>query len=142
MDKSKERKVMGRREVADFPLLGLECVRLKIDTGAYSSAIHCSSIELVNEGLLHVVFLHEDEEGFTGKAVDFNEFETRNVKSSSGHAETRYAINTRIVLGQKKYRIRMTLTDRSEMRYPVLIGRRFLRRNRFIVDPNKTDLIN
>lgn len=142
MDGHEDRKVMGRREVADFPALGLKQVRLKIDTGAYSSAIHCSSIELSEDGVLRVVFLHEDDEGFTGKAVEFTEFDRRKIKSSSGHAETRYAINTRIVLGSKRYRIRMTLTDRSEMRYPVLIGRRFMRRYRFIVDPTKIDSIN
>lgn len=142
MDRHEDRKVMGRRELADFPALGLEQVRLKIDTGAYSSAIHCSSIEHSEDGILRAIFLHEDDEGYTGKVVEFTEFDTRNIKSSSGHTETRFAINTRIVLGSKKYRIRMTLTDRSEMRYPVLIGRRFMRRYRFIVDPSKIDSVN
>ena len=133
----KERSVIGRSERGDFPALGLKRVGLKIDTGAYSSAIHCTKIEISDEGLLSVIFLADNEAGFTGKELNFRRFERRRIKSSSGHSELRYAIETELSLAGKVYEVRLTLTDRSAMRVPVLLGRRFLKRNKFVVDPSR-----
>lgn len=133
----KERTLIGRSERGNFPSLGLKRVSLKVDTGAYSSAIHCTLIEINDDGLLKVVFLAENESGFTGNALEFEEFERRRIKSSSGHSELRYAIETELALAGKEYSVRLTLTDRSSMRAPVLLGRRFLKRNRFVVDPSR-----
>ena len=38
----KEKVVIGRREVADLIEFGLSDVKVKVDTGAYSSSIHVS----------------------------------------------------------------------------------------------------
>ncbi len=130
-----DQTVIGRQETADFPEIGLFGVLLKIDTGAFSTAIHCSKIELTETNTLHVIFLEEGETGYTGNELGFKKFEKRKVKSSSGHTELRFAINTKISLGGETYRIRVTLTDRSAMRIPVLVGRKFLKINKFIVDP-------
>jgi len=135
MNQSDTQQIVGRQERADFPKLGLQGVTLKIDTGAYSSAIHCSRIEIIEPGVLGVVFLEEGESGYSGNETRFRKFRTRHVKSSNGMIEERYAILTKIVLGDQEYRIRLTLTDRSAMRTPVLIGRHFLKVNNFIVDP-------
>lgn len=136
MDQTESQKVIGRQELADFPKLKLNGVVLKIDTGAYSSAMHCSRIELVEPNLLGVVFLEEGDSGYTGKEIRFRKFRIRQVKSSNGVIEERFAIVTKIILGKETLRVRMTLTDRSTMRIPVLIGRRFLKLNNFIVDPS------
>ncbi len=135
MKQTETQRVLGRQERADFPKLNLSGVILKIDTGAYSSAIHCSRIEMVEPGVLGVVFLEDGDSGYTGEEIRFRKFQTRQVKSSNGVIEERFAIITRIALGKETFRVRMTLTDRSTMRIPVLIGRRFLKLNNFIVDP-------
>lgn len=137
----KERTVIGRSERGHFPDLGLRRVLLKIDTGAYSSAIHCTKLEIDSDGLLRVIFLALNESGFTGEEMTFRDFERRRIKSSSGHSELRYAITTRLSLAGKTYPIRLTLADRSGMRVPVLLGRRFLKRNRFVVDPSRRHLL-
>ena len=38
------KKVIGRIDKADFPLLGLFDIDVKIDTGAYTSSIHCHKV--------------------------------------------------------------------------------------------------
>jgi hypothetical protein len=136
----KEKQIIGRTEIAAFPLLSLEDVTVKIDTGAYSSAIHCSHIGLNSDQNLEVIFLDETDSGFTGKIETFEEFDKRKIKSSSGHSEVRFAINTTLGLGKHDYPIRVTLADRSIMRIPVLIGRRFLKKNKFVVDPQHINL--
>lgn len=135
-----QKKIIGRGEKVDFPALSLNSVPVKIDTGAYSSAIHCSSIEINDQDLLEVIFLEESESGYTGKLLVFDAYEIRKIKSSNGITEERYTIDTDLNLGGSEYPIRLTLAERSAMRFPVLIGRRFLKRNRFVVDPQKLNL--
>ena len=69
----------------------------------------------------------------------FQEFQERKVRSSNGQVETRYAIKTSVVLFKRRYKTEFTLSYRDKMRFPILLGRRFLR-NRFIVDVSKKDL--
>lgn len=57
----------------------------------------------------------------------------KNVKSSNGITEERVVINQKIEIAGKSYAIDLSLTNRAEMRYPVLLGRRFLNK-KFIVD--------
>jgi hypothetical protein len=136
MNKS-DKTIIGRIESAAFPELSIDDVPVKIDTGAYSSAIHCSRIELLPDGKLEVVFLDKDDAAFLGTALVFERYDKRKIKSSSGHSETRFSIDTLLRLGANDYPVRLTLADRSTMRVPVLIGRRFLKKNRFVVDPQR-----
>jgi hypothetical protein len=69
----------------------------------------------------------------------FDQYDVKVVKSSNGQSQARYRILTEIVLFNKTYPIFLTLSDREEMRYPVLLGRKFLTK-RFVVDINRTDL--
>lgn len=136
MEKKLNRQTIGRKEMASFPELEIPEIEVKIDTGAYSSSIHCTKIEVKGQEELAVVFLEENEPGFTGKEMIFTDFDYRDVKSSNGSVETRIAIITKFRMNGRRYRIRLTLTDRSAMRTPVLIGRRFLKRYKFMVDPS------
>jgi hypothetical protein len=49
LTKKNSLKLIGRREFVDFPLLGVYHVEAKIDTGAYTSSIHCSEIYIKTE---------------------------------------------------------------------------------------------
>lgn len=132
------KKVIGRIDKADFPLLHLFDIEVKIDTGAYTSSIHCKSVRL-EDNYLKCQFLDENHPQYHEKEFIFDEYDVKVVKSSNGIAEPRYRIKTKIVMFGKSYDIFLTLSDREEMRYPVLLGRTFLSR-RFIVDINKTNL--
>lgn len=129
---------IGRIDRADFPALELFDIEVKVDTGAYTSSIHCKNVKVEN-GLLKCNFLDEAHPNYHEKEFTFKNFDLKIVKSSNGIAEPRYRIKTKITIFGQTYDIFLTLSDREEMRYPVLLGRRFLSR-KFVVDPHKTNL--
>lgn len=124
-------KVLGRREFVSFPELGLTQIEAKIDTGAYSCAVHCRYISLGK---------HNDKEMLTVKFSNnqlhyFEDFTKKKIRNSFGEMEERFIIKTVITIGRKKIRTSISLTDRGSMRYPVLIGRKLLK-GKFMVDVN------
>ena len=132
------KRKIGRVDKADFPLLDLYDVDVKIDTGAYTSTIHCKNVT-VEDNYLKCNFLDEDHPGYHEREIIFDEYDVKVVRSSNGASQARYRILTEIELFGKRYPIFLTLSDREEMRYPVLLGRKFLTK-RFFVDINKTNL--
>lgn len=132
------KQLIGRIDKADFPLLDLFEIAVKIDTGAYTSSIHCANVVEEN-GILKCNFLDEEHPGYNGKEFIFSDFETTNVKSSNGIVQKRYKIKTKIILFGIAHDIFLTLSDREEMKFPVLLGRKFLNK-KFIVDPGLTNL--
>lgn len=133
----KEKHIIGKDDIAELPLFGLKEVPVKIDSGAYTSTIHCSLIEETKKGL-QVVFLDEEESGYTGKSVYFKKYEQKNVRSSSGEMQERYIIRGNIVLFGKRYATEFTLSKRELMKYPVLLGRKLLSQ-RFLIDTSLTN---
>ena len=136
------RKTIGRYDKADFPGFGLVDVDIKMDTGAYTSAIHCHAIgtkEVDGEEVLFFNLLDPSYHQYEGKELSTDDFSQKTVKNSFGGSEMRYVIKTHIVLFGKKYVIDLSLSERGEMKFPILIGRKFLMK-KFIVDPAKTDL--
>ncbi len=129
---------IGRIDKADFPLLNLFDIEVKIDTGAYTSSIHCKNLK-VEDCYLKCNFLDEEHPSYHEKEIVFDEYDVKVVKSSNGQSEARYRIKTEIVLFGKTQPIYLTLSDREEMRFPVLLGRNFLSK-KYIVDINKTNL--
>lgn len=134
----KHKIVIGRKDIADFPDLGFNQVQVKIDTGAYTSSIHCKSIE-VKADKLYCIFLDEKHPEYSLETHCFENFKTITVKSSNGIAQKRYEIKSKIKIFKKTYTISLSLSDRKEMRFPVLLGRKFLN-PKFIVDPGLVDL--
>lgn len=132
------KKIIGRIDKADFPLLHLFDIEVKIDTGAYTSSIHCKNVKVENN-YLKCQFLDEKHPQYHEKEFIFDEYDVKVVKSSNGIAEPRYRIKTQIVMFGESHDIYLTLSDREEMRFPVLLGRTFLSK-RFVVDINKTNL--
>ena len=132
MRAKREKHIIGKDDIADFPSFNLNGVRVKVDSGAYTSTIHCKSVKLNNEQL-EVVFLGKKEPGYTGEKQIFNVFSVKKVRSSSGQLQERYTIKGNIVLFGKKYNTEFTLSSRTKMRYPVLLGRKLLNK-RFLID--------
>lgn len=133
-----KKRLIGRVEKADFPGLALEDISIKIDTGAYTSSIHCENI-VVENGILKCMFLDNEHPSYDKKMFAFNEYKSVKVKSSNGITEERYAVKSSIKLLGKTYKITLSLSDRKDMRFPVLIGRKFLS-GKFIVDPQLKNL--
>ena len=119
-------------EKVGFPEFGINKITAKIDTGAYTGALHCTKIieRQTDEGLI-LEFSPFDHPEITVREENFI---VKHVKSSNGEKESRYFIKTKIEISGKTYSILLSLADRSEMKWPVLIGRKFLRRHNFIVD--------
>ena len=130
--KKRPKKIIGKCDIVDLPLFQLENIKVKIDSGAYTSTIHCSTIEVTEEGL-HVIFLDKKEGGYTGESIYFKEYKYKKVRSSNGEMQERYVVKGNIVLFEKKYSTDFTLSKRNLMRYPVLLGRKLLS-NRFLID--------
>ncbi|MBP2831309.1 ATP-dependent zinc protease [Aquimarina sp. U1-2] len=127
------KEIIGRTDKVDFPILELSNINAKIDTGAYTSAIHCIDIREVDK-TLQCTFLDATHPEYNGKKFIFKNYDMTAVKSSNGKIETRFAIRTQIQVFNRSYPITFTLSPRDDMRFPVLIGRRFLS-GKFLVDP-------
>jgi len=130
--------VIGRFEKADFPLLDLENISIKIDTGAYTSSIHCDNI-VEKEDMLYCTFLDEEHPLYNGKEFIFKNYDIVFVKSSNGIIQKRYQVQSTIIIFDKVFKISLSLSARQEMRFPVLIGRKFLTK-KFLVDPELIDV--
>ncbi|WP_400192161.1 ATP-dependent zinc protease [Hymenobacter sp. B81] len=138
------KRTVGRRELVDFPLLGLSGVEAKVDTGAFTGAIHCSDIHVdaLPDGrpVLRVLLLDDEHPAFNGRPLHFPEFALRDIRSSNGDVQERYVIRTTIRLFGEDFDTEFSLSDRSDMKYPVLIGRLLLRRARLVVDVARRNL--
>ncbi len=117
--------VLGWEEWASLPDLGLPALKLKVDTGAKTSALHAFAIEPFGEGHRRVRFgVHpvpgrDDIEVFcTGTVADRRQF-----TSSNGETEWRYVIATQVQIGKRSWPIEISLTNRQAMSYRMLLGR-------------------
>jgi hypothetical protein len=135
-----EKIIIGRRDTADFPSFGLSDVPVKVDTGAYTSSIHCDFIDVIEkDGKTNLEIRFFDHNDLIAKTYYFDKFKEKIVRSSSGEGESRYFIEGEIVLFNKTYKTQFSLTKRRRMKFPVLLGRKLLNKN-FIVDSGKVYL--
>jgi hypothetical protein len=131
---SSEKKTIGATEIVHFPELGWHAVTARVDTGAATSAIHCSRVKVVEkDGRSQLSFYLDVKKGAPKEAFSVSNFKERRVKNSFGHTEKRYVIKTVIVIAGRKIRTEFSLADRRKMSFPVLLGRKLLR-GRFVVD--------
>jgi hypothetical protein len=133
---------LGWREWAALPELGLPAIKVKVDSGAKTSALHAfytekyllDSVDMV-KFLIHPIQRNYDfQVECHAPVVDFRE-----VSDSGGHKEMRYVIETNIVIGTGNWPIELTLTNRDTMRFRMLLGRRAMEA-RAIIDPGASYL--
>ncbi|PIB37603.1 peptidase [Reichenbachiella sp. 5M10] len=127
---------IGRKDKIDLPEFQLYDIDVKVDTGAYGSALHCHSTKIVlRDGVETLAFkiLDPDHPEYEGQVYYTTKFNQKRVKSSNGELEHRYTIKTTMVLFGKVKVIEFSLTDRSNMKNPILLGRKFLS-GKFLVD--------
>ena len=135
-------KIIGRIDKADFPELFLSNINIKVDTGAYTSTIHSHHIkEIVIDGEKHIEFqlLDPTHSKYRDEIFKTKRYKKKRVKNSFGKSEQRFVVETIIVIFEEEYPIELSLSERSDMKYPILIGRKLLNK-RFIVDTSKQNL--
>ena len=136
----RKKKIIGWREWVRLPDLGVERIKAKIDTGARTSALHAFRITPFSKyGAAYVRFvLHplqrrkKPEISCVALVIDH-----RRITDSGGRAEERYVIRTTLKLGKTLWPVELTLTNRDQMGFRMLIGRQALRR-RYVVDPSRS----
>ena len=129
---AKGKLTIGRTEYIALPKLGVERVEAKLDTGAYRSALHYQKLSLrMNDDQEELVVTFAM--GRKRTKMVFRRFSRVTVKSSTGHRTERYLISTPVRLNGFTVNTQFTLFDRSDMKYQVLLGRKFMR-GRFVVD--------
>jgi hypothetical protein len=136
------KKLIGRREKITLPEWGLKNVTGKIDTGAYTSSIHCEYVEekeVDGKKVLFFKVLEPSDKKYNGKILRSENYSQKKVKNSFGQAEIRYKVTTKVIMFGVEFDAEFTLTDRSKMRNPILLGRKILK-GRFIVDVEEVNL--
>ncbi|MBS1674211.1 MAG: ATP-dependent zinc protease [Actinobacteria bacterium] len=133
--------LIGWREWVSLPDVDIPWIKAKIDTGARSSSLHAQHIrEFERDGSPWVRF---DVRPWQGAhelvAVELPVFDRRDVRSSSGHAQSRLVVLVDLVLVGRRVTAEVTLSNRSEMGFRMLIGREALRQG-FTVDPARSFL--
>ncbi|GGF23914.1 ATP-dependent zinc protease family protein [Echinicola rosea] len=137
-----KKHVIGRREKISLPDWGLIMISAKVDTGAYTNAIHCEWVEETEEDgqvVLAFKLLEPEHRLYSGKVIKVKTYTQKKVKNSFGNAELRYKVTTKVVMFDEAFDVEFTLSDRSRMRNAILLGRKMLR-GRFLVDVDQTNL--
>ena len=129
---------IGWRELVGLPDLGIVSMRAKIDTGARTSALHAAEIErFERDGVDWVRFAP-----LTGRKKELR-FEApivhhRHIKNTGGSSEERPIIETTLVLGRFRWVIEVSLTNRDNMEFDLIVGRTAVRRYRMVVNPGRS----
>jgi len=134
-------EVIGWRETVAMPELGIAAIVAKIDTGARTSALHTDGLTpYLQDGEPWIGFRVPLRDGRSWARCAARIADQRPIKNTSGIAETRYVIETALVLGRRRWTIEVSLADRTTMALPLILGRTAIRRRRVVVDPGRSFL--
>lgn len=132
--------VIGWREWVSLPDLGVDRIKVKIDTGAATSSLHAFRMRHHTDGGVDMVTFEvhpEQRKAHPVVEVTAPIVAQKTVRNPGGRQETRPVIETRVQWNGRRWRTRINLTRRDEMGFRMLLGRRSLR-NRVIVDPGRS----
>jgi hypothetical protein len=128
--------LIGWREDIALPLMGGGTLIAKIDTGARTAALHAEELSIKGKTASFIL-----EIGGRRRRVQLPLVGVKRVKSSSGHSEKRAVVKTEILVGHHSLIVELTLTDRTDMGVPMLLGRNTIK-GRFLVNPARSFLIS
>lgn len=133
MVKLRKLKIIGWRESVGLPELGIAALKVKVDSGARTSALHATKIRYLKaaDGLTWVSFVIFE------RRVRAPLVEKRRVRSSMGHASLRPVIRTTLALNGETWSTEITLVNRDPMGFRMLLGRRALK-GRFLIHPARS----
>lgn len=121
--------LFGWEEWIGLPELGLPAISAKVDTGARTSALHASEIELFGPSAAPKVrFYVQPVAGRDDLTIPCSAdlIDRREVTSSNGETELRCVIRTRLEVAGQSWPIEITLTNRAGMASRMLLGRQAL----------------
>jgi len=133
---------IGWREWVGLPVLGIPAIKAKIDTGARTSSLHALDPEpYMDRGISFVRFmlLPVQDTLWQGRVVSAPMVDRRRVTSSDGHQQERFVVHLEIMLAGKTIPTEVTLANRRDMRYRMLLGRQALQD--FIITPSESFLL-
>jgi hypothetical protein len=132
---------IGWREYVGLPDLGAPKYRAKIDTGARTSALHATNQRPFRSESGNWVEFHIPVPGTPRSTrCKARVVERRNIKNTSGIPEERYIIKTTLVLGSRRWPIELSLADRENMGFDLILGRTAVRQRRLLIDPGRSYL--
>ncbi len=134
--------LIGWKEWVSLPELGIPAIKAKIDTGARTSALHAYTFEGFRRDATDMVrfSVHPLQRRCDiERHCEAEVLEHRSVKNSGGQVEERYVIRTLVEVGDLSWPIEITLTNRTGMRFRMLLGRTTVR-DRLLIDPGKAYL--
>lgn len=132
-------EVIGWREIVSLPDLGIDEIKAKIDTGARTSALHAvdpSSFE--RDGKPWVRFMVPTAGGSAKRWIEAPVLDQRAIKNTGGVAEQRLIIRTSLLIGRHHWHIEVSLADRENMEFDLILGRTAIRRRGMVVDPGRS----
>ena len=121
-----QRTALGWREWVALPDLDIQRIKAKVDTGARTSCLHTFRTEpYTANGERRVKFWVHPEQNNLHSVVECDAavIDERSVTDSGGHKELRLVIATEVIVGDQRWPIEMTLTNRDSMRFRMLLGR-------------------
>lgn len=133
--------IIGWIEHLDLPQLGLTQIKVKVDTGARTSALHATYIYTFwRDGIEWVRFVVPLDDSENGPEVEAPVHDRRIIKNTSGMSEERITIRTKMRLAGRSWTIPVSLTDRSDMRLPMILGRTALKGHNIAVHTRRANL--
>ncbi len=135
---------IGWREYLSIPDLDIRVVKAKVDTGARTSALHCSEVEIYNsDGLQRVRFqahpIHRDPDFSLPCDLPLSSY--RSVRDSGGKEEIRPFVSVPVIIGEHQFETEISLTNRKNMKFRMLLGRTALK-GRFLVNSGTSYLLS
>ena len=133
--------VIGWRERVGLPDLGVALLNAKIDTGARTSALHAVDLEPFERDNAPWVSFRTPLAG-QSEAIRFVApvHDQRAVKNTSGIPEDRWIIYTTLLLGPHRWHIQLSLANRENMGFDLILGRTAIRGRRVLVNPGRSYL--
>lgn len=127
--------VITSRITVDFPLLGVSSIPAKVDTGADSSSVWISDLS-IDEGIVKFKLFAPSSPFYTGETIYATDFKKVLIKNSFGHVERRYKVRLQVKIADRLINTYFTLSNRTNNRYPILIGHRTLQ-GKFLINVAK-----
>ena len=140
----KKRIIIGWREYISLPEFNIPRIKVKVDTGANTSALHVTNLKMINRDGddFAQFYIHPIQKKIKPKyKVELKIIEHRSIKSSNGFITVRPVVFMPVKIGPFYYEIEVTLINRDLMGFRMLLGRKAMK-GKFLVNPSGSFLLD